>query len=207
MKPLHLFLLLILLPTTAFARPVSYAGGWMAMTMNDGWTNSATLLYSPTANVALGPFLDHDRETDGELYGLQANYLFKRWNNKDSQGNIFLLSGLGAASIDDDTDFGGYVGMEADWEDRKYYISYENRYTFAGDVKEAYQQRARIGIAPYISEYGGTHTWLMLQVDHMPEDDDTFTLTPLVRVFKGAYLGEAGISNHGDILFNFTVTY
>lgn len=188
----------------AAARPVSYADGWMAMTMNDPTSNAATLLYSPTARFALGPFVEHYRETDGELYGLQANFLAHRWNNPDSQGNIYLLSGFGITSEDDG---GGYVGMEADWEDRRYYVSYENRYTFADDVKEEYQQKARIGIAPYVAEYGGVHTWLMLQTDHMPEDKDTWTVTPLVRVFTGPYLGEAGVSNRGEFLFNLTITY
>lgn len=201
------FLLVSLLPATAFARPVSYADGWMAMTTNDPWSNSAMLLYSPTARFSLGPFIDHYRETDGELFGLQANYLANRWNNPDSQGNLFLLSGWGVASAHDDEDLGGYVGLEADWEDRRYYVSYENRYTFANDAKEEYQQKARVGIAPYVAEYGGLHTWLMLQADHMPEGDDKWTATPLVRIFKGAYLGEFGLSDDGKFLFNFTVTY
>lgn len=204
-KTLGLCALLALTPVVAEARPVSYAGGTMAMTSNDPWSNSAMLLYSPTAKFSVGPFLDHYRETNGELYGLQANYLAKRWNMPDSQGNLFLLSGLGRTS---DAEFGGYAGLEADWEDRRYYVSYENRYTFAGDdVKQEYQQKARVGIAPYVAEYGGLHTWLMLQVDHMPEDKDHVTVTPLVRIFKDAYLGELGMSNHGEMMFNLTVTY
>lgn len=193
---------------TAQARPVSYKDGWMAMTMNDPWSNSAMLLYSPTATTAIGPFIEHYRDTDGELAGLQFNWLAKRWNNPDSQGNIYLLTGAGMANDDGDARMGGYIGTELDWEDRRYYISYENRYTAAGeDVKEEYQQKARIGIAPYVAEFGSLHTWLMLQVDHMPEDKDHVTLTPLVRLFKGPVLGELGISNHGETLFSLTATF
>jgi hypothetical protein len=47
----------------------------------------------------------------------------------------------------------------------------------------------------------------MLQVDHMPEDKDHWTVTPLLRLFKGPVLGELGISNHGETLFNFTATF
>lgn len=202
-----LLLILLMLPMTAFARPVSYADGWMAMTMNDPWSNSAMLLYSPTATLAFGPFLEYTRDSDGELFGLQANWLAKRWNNPGSQGNLYFLSGWGFANDGDDLDPGGYAGIEADWEDRKYYISYENRYSFAPNVKEEYQQKARVGIAPYVAEYGGFHTWLMLQVDHMPEEGDSWTATPLVRVFKDIYQGELGISDKGEILLNFTVTY
>ncbi|MEZ0260101.1 MAG: hypothetical protein ACAH80_03785 [Alphaproteobacteria bacterium] len=199
-----LALLMMTAATPADARPVSYKGGWMAMTMNDGFANSAALLYSPTATTAIGPFVDYYRDTDETLGGLQFNWLAHRWNNPDSQGNLYLLSGAGAR----DGGAGGYLGMEADWEDRRYYVSYENRYTDAGeDVKEEFQQKARVGIAPYVAEAGQLHTWLMLQVDHTPEDDDNWRATPLVRLFKGPYLGEGGISNRGEVLFNFTATF
>lgn len=200
---LFLLPLFFLFSAPALARPVSYADGWMAMTMNDPWSNTATVLYSPTASFALGPFVMHDRGGDGELYGMQFNYLARRWNNPDSQGNFYLLSGLGATH----EDVGGYAGIEADWEDRRYYVSYENRFGFIPDVDEAFTQKARIGIAPYVGGYGSMHTWLMLQADHRPEDEDNWTVTPLVRVFKGAYLAEAGVSDDGEFLFNLTVTY
>ncbi len=206
-RALFLFLLTLVLASPAMARPVSYADGWMFMTMNDGGTNGAALLYSPSSTFAFGPFLEHERDTDGELAGLQFNYLAKRWNNPDSQANFYILSGLGIARNEHDASPSGYIGMEADWEDRRFFTSYENRYTHAQGVREEFQQRARIGIAPYVAEYGGLHTWLMLQADHQPKDHDNFTVTPLIRVFKGAYLGEAGISDSGKILFNFTVTY
>lgn len=194
--------------SAAQARPVSYAGGWMAMTMNDPWSNSAMLLYSPTAFLAIGPFIDHYRETDGELAGLQLNWLAKRWNNPNSQANFFVLSGAGIANGAGDSRGGGYIGAELDWEDRRYYISYENRYTAAGeDVKEEYWHRARAGIAPYVAEFGELHTWLMLQVDHMPEDKDHWTATPLLRMFRGPVLGELGISSRGETLFNLTATF
>ena len=196
------------LPLTAEARPVSYAGGWMLMTGNDPAENNLSLMYSPTAKYSIGPFLNHYRDTDGELAGMQFNWLAKRWNNPDSQANIYFLSGLGIANDDGNRRAGGYAGLEADWEDRRYYISYENRYTAAGeDVKQEFQQKGRIGIAPYIAESGSLHSWLMLQVDHKPEDRDPWTVTPLLRLFKGDYLAEAGISTDGRFLFNLLITY
>ena len=64
-----------------------------------------------------------------------------------------------------------------------------------------------MGVAPYIGDYGDTHTWLMLQVDHNPSQDDDITFTPLIRVFKGEYLAEAGVSDQGDVLFNWVIRY
>ncbi|MDI1227327.1 MAG: hypothetical protein PSY14_06565 [bacterium] len=195
-------------PHDADARPVSYAGGWMLMANNDMFENTLSAMYSPKATYSIGPFISHYRDTDGELAGMQFNWLAKRWNNPDSQGNLYFLSGLGIANDDGDARAGGYAGIEADWEDRRYYLSYENRYTAAGEgVKQEFQQRSRIGIAPYVAEAGSLHSWLMLQVDHNPEDRDTWTVTPLLRVFKGDYLAEAGISDSGRFLFNIAITY
>ena len=196
------------IPTPAHARPVSYAGGWMFMDTNDLFSNGASALYSPTATMAIGPFFDHYRDTDGELAGLGFNWLARRWNNKDSQANLYLLSGIGIANDNGSERAGGFAGIEADWEDRRYLVSYENRYTAAGeDVKQEFQQKGRIGIAPYVAEAGSLHTWLMLQADHSPESDDKWTVTPLVRLFQGDYLAEAGISNRGTVLFNLMITY
>ena len=174
------------------------------MTMNDFDGNGAVALYSPTARTAFGVFAEHDRDSDGELYGVQANVLAKRWNNFDSQANAYFLSGWGITSNDDP---GGYVGSQIDWENRRYFVSYENRYSFAKDIREEFSHKARLGIAPYIAEAGALHSWLMLQVDHMPEDENNWRVTPLVRLFKGDYLGEAGISNRGEILFNFNINF
>ena len=100
-----------------------------------------------------------------------------------------------------------FTGLAADWEDRRYFVSYENRYTEAGDVDDFYMQSARIGVAPYIGEYGDLHTWLMLQVEHRPEADEAVTVTPIVRLFKDVHLVEAGMNNQGSLLFNYVIRY
>lgn len=68
-------------------------------------------------------------------------------------------------------------------------------------------QSARVGWAPYEGDYGDLHTWLMLEVDHSPESEDNFTVTPLIRMFKGVHLVEAGMNNHGEVLFNYVLRY
>ena len=148
----------------------------------------------------------------GQFHGAQLNYLVKRWNAEASQANFYMKSGAGAAysdlgRFDGKTEAAGFTGIAMDWEDRRFFTSYSNRYTHAGDIDKFYMQSARVGVAPYIGDYGDVHTWLMLQGDHSPEGDDHFTVTPLVRFFKGEYLAEAGISNHGDILFNAVIRF
>ena len=140
------------------------------------------------------------------------NNLLKRWNKKDSQANIYLKSGIGVAhsnsgDFDNETEAAGFTGLATDWENRRFFISYENRYTEAGDIDDFYQQSARVGWAPYEGDYGDLHTWMMLQVEHMPEAKDNVTVTPLVRFFKGVHLLEAGMNNHGKLLFNYVLRY
>lgn len=47
----------------------------------------------------------------------------------------------------------------------------------------------------------------MLQVDHNPSADDEITFTPLVRMFKGEYLAEAGVSDNGEVLLNWVIRF
>lgn len=213
MKKLALSLMgLCFLSVSAQARPVSYPGGWTVMMTNSGDANSAHVHYSPTAKMSVGVRSEYRREGEYQLNSVQMNNLLKRWNKRDSQANLYLKSGIGfaysdAGDFDGETDAAAFTGIAADWEDRRYFISYENRYIEAGDIDDGYMQSARVGIAPYIGDYGDLHTWLMLQVDHSPESDEKVTVTPLVRLFKDVHLMEAGISNQGDVLFNYVIRF
>ncbi len=191
------------------ARPVSYPGGWTLMSMNDGNRRSAHLHYSPTVKTSIGYKFEDWHDRDFRINAVQVNRLLQRWNQKESQANIYLKSGIGAAR----SDFGGseelaaFTGLALDWEDRRYFVAYENRYTHAGDIDAFYQQTARIGWAPYEGDYGDLHTWLMLEARHMPESRNTFTVTPMARLFKDVHMVEIGISNHGDVMFNYIFRY
>lgn len=198
-----LALSLLIFPLSAEARPVSYPDGWTAMLMNNGEYNSAHIHYSPTAKYSLGYRFEHRRDTNAELHLGQLNYLVNRWNEHGAQANIYLKGAAGVALDDGDSFGAGSVGIAADWETRRYFTSYENRYITAGPIEHGFTQTGRIGITPYIGDYGDVHTWLMLQVEHRPEAKENFEVTPMVRFFKGTHLGEFGISNQGKILFNF----
>ena len=67
-----------------------------------------------------------------------------------------------------------------------------------------------MGITPYIGEFGDLHTWLMLQVEHHPEEElesEQLIITPLVRLFKGAYLTEFGINSNGNAMVNLIIRF
>ena len=203
-----IFFILIAVSSIVEARPVSYPEGWTFMTMNDGDRYSGHVHYSPTAFYSLGYKAEYWRENEFQIHALQLNNLLKRWNKKYSQANLYLKSGIGVAYSDKNTfdsksEFAVYTGIATDWETRRYFVSYENRLTEAGDITDNFRQKARIGIAPYIAEFGSLHTWLMLEVRQAPEDNDEFVVTPLLRIFKGPSLIESGFSSEGKLLFNF----
>lgn len=214
---MRLFLFLVLAGvwlsvSPAYARPVSYPGGWTAITENDGDANSLFVHYSPTATTSFGYRLEYQRDQEFTLNAVQMNNLLKRWNAKESQANLYLKTALGVACsdrgpLDGHTQPAGLVGLSADWEDRRFFTSYQNRYTEAGDIGDFFMQSFRIGVAPYVGDYGDLHTWLMLEVKHTPEGEHTFAVTPLLRFFKDVHLVEAGISHHGEILLNYTFRY
>ncbi len=205
-------IIMLTLSGQAEARPVSYPGGWNVMQMNDMDAHSFHLHYSPTAKHSLGYKAQYWRDEDWQFHGLQWNYLVKRWNAPASQANFYLKSGAGLAysdyqSFDSKTEPAAFTGIALDWEDRRYFTSYENHLLYAGDIEKHFIQKARVGIAPYIGDYGDLHSWLMLQLDHNPTAEDEWVLTPLVRLFKDEYLAEAGISNDGDVLFNWIIRF
>lgn len=187
-----------------WAKPLSYPGGWQSMVEGSGDAYMVLNSYTITPTFGLGLQNEYDREHDYQMHSLyMANRLW-RGNYPDAQANLFLQSGLGYARADggDEESGAGYTGLLADWENRRLYTEYQNRYVWAGDIGKEYTQKARIGVAPYVAEAGALHTWLILQVDHRPERDDHFTVTPLVRLFKGSTLGEAGISEDGEATFH-----
>lgn len=198
--------------TPVLARPVSYPGGWTLMQMNDADVHNLHIHYSPTARYSIGYKAEYWRKEDWQFHGVQLNYLVKRWNQPTSQANIYLKSAAGAAysdyqSFEGKAEPAVFTGMALDWEDRRFFTSYENSVHYAGKIEKFFMQKARAGVAPYIGDYGDLHTWLMLQVDHNPKADDEITVTPLVRLFKGEYLAEAGVRSDGGVLFNVIVRF
>lgn len=176
------------------------------MIQNGGSRNTVSLDYTFTPTLALGLRSEYDRMDRHQIHTLTMNNRLWRGNYPDAQANLYLLSGIGYAFDNGthETSPAVFSGIEADWENRRFFTSYENKITYAGDVDKKFSQSARIGLAPYIAEAGALHTWFMLQADHRPESDKEFTVTPLVRFFKGTNLVEAGFSSDGSVLFNYT---
>lgn len=191
----------------SLARPVSYPGSITLMQMNNASSNSLHIHYSPTAKYSIGYLGErHRNNADWQFHGVQFNYLVKRWNQPSSQANVYSKSGVGGA-FDGNSGLAAFTGIALDWEDRRYFTAYENRFYHTKDLGRFLKQEARIGIAPYIGGYGDLHTWLMLQVNRNPTQDIPNTATALVRLFKSEYLAEFGVSNQRTLLANLIVRF
>ena len=194
------------------ARPISYSGGWTVMQMNDLNRHSIHLHFSPSVKYSLGYRAEYWRNREWQFHGAQFNYLLKRMNTRKSQANFYLKNGLGLA-LSDHKNFQKkiepnlFTGFAVDWEDRQYFFSYENRINFNYAIDKFVLHKARIGLAPYIGEYGDLHTWFMLKVEKMSHVKSTLVFTPMLRFFKGDYLAEVGLSNYKDFMFNFIRRY
>jgi hypothetical protein len=197
---IHLFIALaaMILTSPAFARPVSYVGGWTLIEETDRQATSVWAHYTVTPKLSVGVRSEWDRKMEFQLHAVQATYLVRRWYGENYQANIYGFAGTGVAdgvsSNPADAKVAGFVGVLADWETRRLFASYRARHTEAGAVGSAFFQAARVGFAPYEGDTGDLHTWLMVEVDYRPKNGDKIGLTPLVRFFKGAALFEAGWS-------------
>jgi hypothetical protein len=201
----------LLLPALVVARPVSYPGGYTIMQKHNADFTSLHAHYSPTARYSIGMRSEYWRTGDHWLTSVAVNNLLKRWNLPEAQANLYLQSGIGVAYSDsgerDPSEPLGYTGLSSDWENRRFFFQYRFRLIEAGYIDRRAFQQGRVGVAPYVGDYGDLHTWIMLQVDHMPGTDETIRLTPLIRFFKDVYMWEVGVSNRGDVLFNSTIRF
>jgi|TARA_E500000178_G_scaffold35000_1_gene31643 hypothetical protein len=200
--------LFLVFTTDVKTRPISYPNGWTIMQMNDVNKNSVHIHLSPSVKYSLGYRAEYWRKKEWQFHGAQFNYLINRINTSKSQSNFYIRNGVGVA-LSNYKHFQNkvlpsfFTGLLFDWENRNYFVSYENRINNSLSIEKFYQQKLRFGLAPYIGKYGDLHTWFMFQIDHMPNSSDNLVFTPFVRIFKGDYLAEIGLSYHNDFMFNF----
>lgn len=205
-------LLLALFSALTQARPVSYVGGWTVLGGSNRQNSSVLTHYTTTPKQSWGIRVERDRLNELTLSAIQPTLLVKRWFGKDYQANVYATAGLGQArqtgTGKSNNDLAGFVGVMADWETRRHFLSYQNRYLDAGTLGGGFTQAARVGWAPYEGDTGDLHTWVMLEVDHRPVHEQPVGVTPLVRFFKGATMVELGYTlNNHQPLINFAYRF
>ncbi len=123
------------------ARPISYSGGWTLMQKNNHSKNTIHLHYSPSYKYSVGYKGEYLRSEHISLNSLQLNNLIKRWNLPAAQGNLYLKSNIGNATKSKNNEIYSALGFAADFETRRYFISYQNNYYKSnGDIIDSFQQ-------------------------------------------------------------------
>lgn len=199
----------------AFARPVSYPEGWTAMLRNNQFNNSVHVHYTTDTRHSIGLRMRYQRDADTLFTGVQFNRLIKRWNNPDSQANVYGRFALGHVSdestLNRDSDRGVFLGASADWETRRWFVEGAYEYWDFGRFGLERTYHGRVGVAPYIANTGALHTWFMVETHYRPDrnplDGDKGGATALVRFFKGPHLVEIGVDNEAEPMLNYIYRY
>jgi hypothetical protein len=189
----------------AFARPVSYEGGTTLILETDRDMSAVWLHHTPHHRLSLGYRGEWMRDDDLALHAAQATVLAHRGFGADHQSNLYLFAGAGVldpvAGRTGEAAAAGYLGLMADWETRRWFLSYEARGLTSDDFGSDAMQAARVGVAPYVGGTGALHTWAMLEIDQRPERDHPIGATPLLRFFKGSTMVEIGYALPDDEAF------
>ena len=208
-RKVHKLMVLALIGTApAFAHPVAYKGAWSFMAFNQKDMLDWQVLYSFERNLSLGVDFIHDTMEGEERYFLipRISWLVHRWNEKDSQANIYVYGGAGVGKKDLDYRMAGEGAIEADWETRKYYISGKATVVAAKDFKTLDVYQLRAGFAPYVGEFDHLHSWLIAQVQYIPSStEESVRVGPVMRFFYRSALWEVGVSARGNWTLNFMV--
>ncbi len=193
------------LASQAFAHPVAYQGATGVMTWNQPFMTDNWLTYSFRSDAALAGRVMRFEMPEGRMqyFGGQLDYLVKRWNETDSQANIYTYGSYGAVNFQNRNGAAGLAGVEADVESRKYFASVKSEKMWASLGPDYFGYEARLGIAPYEAEYAEIATWFMIQYEYHPSLVKAYAVTPLARLFYKNFLFEAGVSTEGDWMSNF----
>ena len=192
----------------AKAHPVSYKGATGIMSYNNSQMNEMLLTYSLDYNFALGA--TYIREKKSEFYIPRVNFLAKRWNNDDSQGNVYLSAGSGIEKYNSSNSNVRLGEVIADWESRKYYVYLEHLHMLRDNSdnplwlqRDDNHSKFRAGFAPFLADYSDLNVWYVAQFSK--HNDESIETTQFIRLFIKNTLWEVGADFSGGFAFNFMI--
>lgn len=200
---------LTLISLSAKAHPVSYKNAFGVMSYNSTESNELLINYSFNSRVAAA--VTYLREEKSEFYIPRVNFLAQRWNNNDSQGNIYLSAGAGAEKFESKNYDTGLLELIMDWESRKYYTYFEHQY-FAREnetntalaEKDFQKSKLRLGFAPFLADYNDLNVWYIAEFNQT-NTDPQINATQFLRFYMKNVLWEVGAGFDGSIAFNFMI--
>jgi hypothetical protein len=195
---LRSLLVFIILLSSISAHPVIFKNGkvfWVSQTPS---FNDIRFGVSQTSNWLIGGRVLEDRKSNETFALINNNYLAKRWNSRNSQANIYLLSSVGVNTKNSKSM--GTFGVHGDWENRQLMVMQMLEYY---SHTSSWVSSSRLAYSPYTVDYSKMSTWLIAQYRiEYNNDQFSYMFIPVVRFFKGNYLLEIG-SNGDDSFFTF----
>ena len=200
----YVILAWFLYSATAHAHPVTFQDGSALFVKYQPKLSVTEFNYSYTPRNALG--VTHTRFKRGvdetEHYLIPKwNVLYKRWNEPDSQANIYFSAGLGGFHEEGQSSGIALLGsMQADWESRRYYTQLNVDLIQSEGSNDLHHFRGRVGVAPFLAAFDEVQTFLIAQVSYLPEREESFQAGPVIRAFYDRFLFECGVTLDGDLL-------
>jgi hypothetical protein len=179
------------LVSTAQSRPISYVGGHTLMAYSNAQADKIYWHYTPNIKYSLGIDYQEDKITEQSFASARFTYLLHRKNTATSQRNLYLKSGVGLNDSDNH-----FYGLAGDWETRRLFVGFSAQQQ-SGQGYDLFEQTFKLGVAPYLGDYGDLHTWLMIETKKN-DFDDRRTTYPVLRLFKGGALVEIGYHKKTD---------
>jgi hypothetical protein len=196
------------------AKPIAFANGTTVMAeYGAGTMQELQIFYAPRFDYSVGGgHVDFRSDVDDHSEHInyaRLNWLVKRWNLDDAQGNVFVWGGAGSATGNafSGTRLTGNTGAQADYETRRIYTSLKTDLQRSSGFSNRVDT-LQLGIAPYKHDYAGLATWFVFQARHYTgELHSGIETAALLRLFKGGAWVEAGVTNAGKLqamaMFNF----
>lgn len=192
------WIILSLLSLNLFAHPVTFKDGWVYAGMFMPQGDIQRIAYSVSSKIAIESNTHHfDQNKNYRDYALGVNYLFKRWLNMDSQGNIYGSLHSGYFHNDKSEGNVSHARLIGDWESRTIYTA-GSIMTFYYDDEFQFMHSYRLGFAPYVAGMDTLQTWLIGKIDYYKENDRHVLFTPMMRFFYKNVLWEIGSNTRGE---------
>ena len=192
----RIFFTLIILLSSVSAHPVIFKNGKVFWITQNPSFNDIRLGVSKTNSWLIGGRLLEDRKSNETFALVNNNYLAKRWNNRNSQANLYLLSSVGLNTRNSKSM--GTIGIHGDWEDRRFMVMQMIEHF---SHNSALVSNTRLAYSPYTVDYSKTSTWLIAHYRIEYNDDQySYMFFPVIRLFKKNYLFEFGYNGNYSFL-------
>ena len=89
-----------------------------------------------------------------------------------------------------------FFGLHGDWETRRWFAGFGLKQV-ENKIENYKEQYYKLGIAPYLGDYGDFHTWIIVKTKEISLDNKWSTY-PVLQFFKGNVLMEVGYNNETE---------